>query len=83
VRPFPFLSVDGFALQAQAASGLLKTEGRLAMRWKRLLLRPIQHQRDGHLVTGGHLLYPAHGARCEALPPFQEIVQPLNPPSGD
>ena len=30
--------------------------------------------------------YPAlaaHAARCEALPPFQEIVQPLAPPSGD
>jgi glutathione S-transferase len=30
--------------------------------------------------------YPAlkaHAARCEALPPFQEIVQPLRPPSGD
>jgi glutathione S-transferase len=29
--------------------------------------------------------YPAlsaHAARCEALPPFQEIVQPLSPPSG-
>jgi glutathione S-transferase len=30
--------------------------------------------------------YPAltaHAARCEALPVFQEIVQPLMPPSGD
>ena len=30
--------------------------------------------------------YPAlaaHAARCEALPPFKEIVQPLAPPSGD
>jgi glutathione S-transferase len=30
--------------------------------------------------------YPAltaHTARCEALPVFQEIVQPLSPPSGD
>jgi glutathione S-transferase len=30
--------------------------------------------------------YPAlaaHAAHCEALPPFQEIVQPLAPPSGD
>jgi glutathione S-transferase len=30
--------------------------------------------------------YPAlaaHAARCEALPPFHEIVQPLAPPSGD
>jgi len=30
--------------------------------------------------------YPAlasHAARCEALPVFREIVQPLAPPSGD
>jgi len=30
--------------------------------------------------------YPAlaaYAARCEALPPFKEIVQPLSPPSGD
>jgi glutathione S-transferase len=30
--------------------------------------------------------YPAlqaHAARCEALPPFGEFVQPLAPPSGD
>ena len=29
--------------------------------------------------------YPAlkaHAERCEALPPFQEIVQPLAPPKG-
>jgi glutathione S-transferase len=29
--------------------------------------------------------YPAlkaHSERCEALPPFQEIVQPLAPPKG-
>ena len=25
----------------------------------------------------------AHAAACEALPPFQEIAQPLNPPRGD
>ena len=25
----------------------------------------------------------AHSERCEALPPFKEIVQPLAPPSGD
>ena len=37
-----------------------------------------------HLFDAVH--YPAlaaHAARCEALPPFQEIVQPLAPPSGD
>ena len=30
--------------------------------------------------------YPAltaHAARCEALPPFREIAQPLAPPGGD
>jgi glutathione S-transferase len=35
------------------------------------------------LLDAAH--YPAlaaHAARCEALPPFQEIVQPLAPPSG-
>jgi glutathione S-transferase len=30
-----------------------------------------------------HPSLSAHAARCEALPPFQEIVQPLAPPSGD
>jgi glutathione S-transferase len=37
-----------------------------------------------HLFDAAH--YPAlaaHAARCEALPPFQEIVPPLAPPSGD
>ena len=29
-----------------------------------------------------HPALVAHAARCEALPPFQEIVQPLAPPSG-
>src|SRR6266702_2374697 len=36
-----------------------------------------------HLLDAAR--YPAlaaHAARCEALPPFQEIVQPLAPPSG-
>jgi glutathione S-transferase len=36
------------------------------------------------LLSGAR--YPslaAHAARCEALPVFQEIVQPLIPPSGD
>jgi glutathione S-transferase len=30
-----------------------------------------------------HPALSAHAERCEALPPFQEIVQPLAPPSGD
>jgi hypothetical protein len=25
----------------------------------------------------------SHAARCETLPPFREIVQPLAPPRGD
>src|ERR1700675_1627284 len=36
-----------------------------------------------HLLAAAR--YPAlvaHAARCEALPPFVEIVQPLSPPSG-
>jgi glutathione S-transferase len=30
-----------------------------------------------------HPALTAHAVRCEALPVFQEIVQPLKPPSGD
>jgi glutathione S-transferase len=30
-----------------------------------------------------HPALSAHAARCEAMPAFAEIVQPLNPPSGD
>jgi glutathione S-transferase len=33
--------------------------------------------------TASHPFLSAHAAACEALPPFQEIVQPLAPPSGD
>ncbi|WP_375790034.1 glutathione S-transferase family protein [Bradyrhizobium sp. Pha-3] len=35
-----------------------------------------------HLFDGHYPALKAHAARCEALPPFQEIVQPLAPPSG-
>jgi glutathione S-transferase len=41
---------------------------------------------EAHPALFGGARYPAltaHAARCEALPPFQEIVQPLSPPSGD
>jgi glutathione S-transferase len=41
---------------------------------------------EAHPALFGAARYPAltaHAARCEALPPFQEIVQPLSPPSGD
>jgi glutathione S-transferase len=40
---------------------------------------------EAHPALFGAARYPAltaHAARCEALPPFQEIVQPLAPPSG-
>jgi glutathione S-transferase len=40
---------------------------------------------DAHPALFAAARYPelsAHAARCEALPPFQEIVQPLAPPSG-
>jgi glutathione S-transferase len=41
---------------------------------------------EAHPGLLGAARYPAltaHAAACEALPPFQEIVQPLAPPSGD
>jgi glutathione S-transferase len=34
------------------------------------------------LVDARYPELKAHGERCEALPPFQEIVQPLAPPKG-
>jgi glutathione S-transferase len=41
---------------------------------------------EGHPQLFDAARYPglaSHAARCEALPVFQEIVQPLAPPSGD
>jgi glutathione S-transferase len=41
---------------------------------------------EAHRALFDQTRYPAltaHAARCEALPVFQEIVQPLEPPSGD
>ncbi|HWD28381.1 MAG TPA: glutathione S-transferase family protein [Rhizomicrobium sp.] len=35
-----------------------------------------------HLFDDRYPALKAHAVRCEALPPFQEIVQPLAPPSG-
>ncbi|TJX00206.1 glutathione S-transferase family protein, partial [Neisseria gonorrhoeae] len=35
-----------------------------------------------HLFDARYPALQAHAARCEALPPFQEIVQPLAPPKG-
>jgi glutathione S-transferase len=40
---------------------------------------------EAHPGLFGASRYPAltaHAARCEALPVFREIVQPLSPPSG-
>lgn len=41
---------------------------------------------EAHPQLFGAARYPAlaaHAARCEAMPAFMEIVQPLKPPSGD
>ena len=46
----------------------------------------LRFTREAHPALFSAERYPAlaaHAARCEALPPFQEIVQPLAPPSGD
>jgi glutathione S-transferase len=47
------------------------------------MLRFTAEAHPALLVPARYPALIAHGARCEALPPFQEIVQPLNPPSGD
>jgi glutathione S-transferase len=46
----------------------------------------LRFTREAHPHLFDAERYPAlaaHAVRCEALPPFQEIVQPLAPPSGD
>ncbi|CCE02351.1 glutathione S-transferase family protein [Bradyrhizobium sp. STM 3809] len=46
----------------------------------------LRFTREAHPQLFDDTRYPAlaaHAAKCEALPPFQEIVQPLAPPSGD
>jgi glutathione S-transferase len=46
----------------------------------------LRFTREAHPQLFDATCYPAlaaHAARCEALPPFQQIVQPLIPPSGD
>lgn len=46
----------------------------------------LRFTREAHPALFSAERYPAlaaHAARCEALPPFQEIVQPLAPPSGN
>jgi glutathione S-transferase len=45
----------------------------------------LRMTREAHLGLFDAARYPAltaHAARCEALAPFQEIVQPLSPPKG-
>jgi glutathione S-transferase len=46
----------------------------------------LRFTREAHPHLIGEERYPAlsaHAAQCEALPVFQQIVQPLAPPSGD
>jgi glutathione S-transferase len=46
----------------------------------------LRFTREAHPQLFNGARYPAlsaHAARCDALPPFREIVQPLSPPSGD
>ena len=47
------------------------------------VLRFTAEAHPGLLGAARHPALVAHAARCEALPPFQEIVQKLAPPSGD
>lgn len=45
----------------------------------------IRFTREAHPLLFDASRYPAlaaHAERCEALPPFKEIVQPLTPPKG-
>jgi glutathione S-transferase len=46
-------------------------------------LRFTGEAHPGLLRAARYPALTAHAAACEALPPFQEIVQPLAPPSGD
>jgi glutathione S-transferase len=46
----------------------------------------LRFTREAHPHLFNEARYPAlsaHAARCEALPVFREIMQPLNPPNGD
>ena len=46
----------------------------------------LRFTREAHPQLFDALRYPAlaaHADRCEALPPFKDIVQPLSPPSAD
>src|SRR4030081_246296 len=46
------------------------------------VLRSPAEAHPGLLAAARYPALVAHAARCEALPPFVEIVQPLSPPSG-
>jgi glutathione S-transferase len=46
------------------------------------VLRFTAEAHPGLLDVARYPALVAHAARCEALPPFREIVQPLAPPSG-
>src|ERR1700681_690011 len=46
------------------------------------VLRFTAEAHPGLLAAARYPARLAHAARCEALPPFVEIVQPLSPPSG-
>jgi glutathione S-transferase len=47
------------------------------------VLRFTSEAHPGLFSAARYPALSAHVERCEALPPFQEIVQPLAPPSGD
>ena len=46
------------------------------------VLRFIREAHPQLFEAARHPALAAHAAHCEALPPFQEIAQPLAPPSG-
>jgi glutathione S-transferase len=46
------------------------------------VLRMCREAHPGLFDAARYPALTAHAARCEALPPFQEIVQPLAPPKG-
>src|SRR5258705_2983751 len=46
------------------------------------VLRMTREAHPGLFDTARYPALTAHAARCEALPPFQEIEQPLAPPKG-
>ncbi len=47
------------------------------------VLRFVREAHPQLFDAGRHPALTAHAEKCEALPPFKEIVQPLAPPSGD